>query len=61
MNAEPFAHFPLTAHRAPDPAPIEEPASEPFDTPHPHHQPGHTHTPQGDEEPVPDHKPSLFA
>lgn len=52
---------PVTAHRAPDPAPIEEPVNEPFDSPHPHHQPGHIHNPQRDDEPVPDPKPSLFA
>ena len=46
---------PIHAHRAPDPAPIEEPMPEPFDTPHPHHQP--VHLPH-DEEPVPDPKPS---
>ena len=43
-------------HRAPDPAPIEEPLPEPFDNPHPHHPPVHH---PNDEEPVPDHKPSL--
>ena len=51
--------LPVEAHRAPDPAPIEEPAPEPFDAPHPHHQPGHPHTPQN-EDPVPDHKPSVL-
>lgn len=61
MNAAPFANCPMKAHRAPDPAPIEEPAPDPFDTPHPHHQPGHPHLPQGEEEPVPDPKPSLFS
>jgi len=65
MNAELFANvparFPVQAHRAPDPAPIEEPAPDPFDTPHPHHQPGHPHLPQGEEEPVPDPKPSLLS
>ena len=55
------AKFPLRAHRAPDPAPIEEPMPEPFDAPHPHHQPGHPHLPQGDEDPVPDPKPSIGA
>ncbi|EKU84517.1 hypothetical protein ABIB42_004390 [Massilia sp. UYP32] len=48
-------YAPIHAHRAPDPAPIEEPMPEPFDTPHPHHQP--VHLPH-DEEPVPDPKPS---
>jgi len=51
------ARAPLHAHRAPDPAPAEDPMPEPFDTPHPHHQPVHL---PGDEEPVPDPKPSLF-
>jgi hypothetical protein len=48
---------PIEAHRAPDPAPAEEPAPEPSDLPHPHHPP--VHTPQ-EEEPVPDHNPSIF-
>jgi len=48
-------HPAIYAHRAPDPAPAEDPMPEPFDAPHPHHQPGHL--PQ-DEEPVPDPKPS---
>lgn len=60
MNAALHANLPLTAHRAPDPAPIEEPGQEPFDTPQPHHPPGHGHTPFN-EEPVPDPKPSVFA
>jgi hypothetical protein len=45
----------IHAHRAPDPAPIEEPSPEPFPNPHPHHPP--VPTPQQD--PVPDHNPSL--
>ena len=49
---------PVQAHRAPDPVPIEEPAPEPFEAPHPHHQPGH-HTP-ANEDPVPDPKPSVL-
>lgn len=49
---------PLRAHRAPDPAPAEDPMPEPFDTPHPHHQP--VHLPQ-DDEPVPDPRPSVSA
>jgi hypothetical protein len=53
MNPVPFE-----AHRAPDPLPIEEPGDESFDNPHPHHPP--VHTPQSDEEPVPDPKPSIF-
>ncbi len=43
-------------HRAPDPAPVEEPMPEPFDNPHPHHPPVHH---PNDDDPVPDHKPSL--
>ena len=45
----------IHAHRAPDPAPAEEPLPEPFDTPH---QP--VHLPH-DEEPVPDPKPSMLS
>ena len=60
MNAVLHTNLPMKAHRAPDPAPIEEAAPEPFDAPHPHHQPGHGHTPR-DEDPVPDPKPSLFS
>ncbi|UOD32841.1 hypothetical protein INH39_14965 [Massilia violaceinigra] len=44
-------------HRAPDPAPVDEPSPEPFDNPHPHHPP--TRHPQ-DDDPVPDPKPSTF-
>jgi len=44
-----------SAHRAPDPAPVDDPMPEPFETPHPHHPP--VHLPH-DEEPVPDHNPS---
>jgi hypothetical protein len=50
---------PVEAHRAPDPVPVEEEPTEPFDNPHPHHPP--IHPPSGDEEPVPDHNPSTFA
>ncbi|MES2151791.1 MAG: hypothetical protein V4508_18585 [Pseudomonadota bacterium] len=46
---------PIEAHRAPDPAPVEEPDPEQLPSPHPHHPP--VHTPQG-EEPVPDPHPS---
>jgi hypothetical protein len=49
---------PINAHRAPDPVPVEEPAPEPFDNPHPHHPP--VHPPSGDDEPVPDHNPSIL-
>ena len=42
-------------HRAPDPSPVEEPLPDPFDHPHPHHPP----VPHpGQDDPVPDHKPS---
>ena len=47
---------PMHAHRAPDPAPAEEPSQEPFDNPHPHHPP--VQLPH-DDEPVPDPKPFL--
>ena len=46
----------IHAHRAPDPAPVEEPHPEPFDNPHPHHPP--VHLPH-DDDPVPDPKPSV--
>ncbi len=46
----------IEAHRAPDPAPIEDPSPEPFPSPHPHHPP--VPLPQQDD-PVPDHNPSL--
>jgi hypothetical protein len=49
--------LPYQAHRAPDPLPIEEPPPDPFDSPEPHHPP--IHTPQN-EDPVPDHNPSVF-
>jgi len=47
--------FPVRAHRAPDPAPIEEPPPDPFEPSDPHQPP--IRTPQHDE-PVPDHNPS---
>ncbi len=50
--------LPVTAHRAPDPAPAEDPQPEPFDHPHPHRPPGQT--PLADE-PPPDHNPSIAA
>ena len=53
----PAIPVPVRFHRAPDPVPSEEPMPEPFDAPHPHHTP--VHTPQN-EEPVPDHKPSVL-
>jgi len=47
---EPAGSFPIKidAHRAPDPAPVDEPVPEPPHQPHP--------VPQDD--PVPDHNPS---
>lgn len=48
---------PIEAHRAPDPVPAEEPSPEPFDNPHPHHPP--VRLPE-DEDPVPDHNPTVF-
>lgn len=44
------------AHRAPDPAPIEEPPSDPFEPADPHQPP--IRTPQNDEPPV-DPNPSV--
>ena len=49
--------FPLRAHRAPDPAPLEEPLPDPFEPAEPHQPP--IRTPQNDE-PVPDHNPSIL-
>jgi hypothetical protein len=46
----------IHAHRAPDPAPIEEPSREPFDTPDPHQPP--IRTPMNDE-PDTDPNPSI--
>lgn len=46
------------AHRAPDPAPIEEPPAEPFENADPHQPP--IRTPQNDEPPI-DPNPSAFA
>jgi len=47
----------IHAHRAPDPAPLEEPPVEPFDdTSDPHEPP--IRTPLNDEQ-VPDHNPSI--
>jgi hypothetical protein len=48
--------FPMQAHRAPDPAPIEEAPAEPFETPDPHQPP--IRTPLHDE-PVTDPNPSV--
>ena len=47
----------IEAHRAPDPAPADVPMPDPVDAPHPHHPP--VQLPQNDD-PVPDHKPSLL-
>ncbi|WP_371765108.1 hypothetical protein [Massilia sp.] len=44
------------AHRAPDPAPIEEPPSDPYEPADPHQPP--IRTPQNDEPPV-DPNPSV--
>jgi hypothetical protein len=46
----------IHAHRAPDPAPVEEPLREPFDTPDPHQPP--IRTPMNDE-PDTDPNPSI--
>lgn len=46
----------LEAHRAPDPAPIEEPPKDPFETPDPHQPP--IRTPMNDEPPT-DPNPSI--
>lgn len=54
-TAHPAPSFSIHAHRAPDPAPVDDPMPEPFDTPHPPHQPGHL---PHDDEPVPDPNPS---
>jgi hypothetical protein len=44
------------AHRAPDPAPVEEPPSDPFENADPHQPP--IRTPQNDEPPI-DPNPSI--
>lgn len=46
------------AHRAPDPAPVEEPPAEPFDNADPHQPP--IRTPLNDEPPI-DPNPSIAA
>ncbi|QJD99538.1 hypothetical protein HH212_05465 [Massilia forsythiae] len=48
--------FPLHAHRAPDPSPIEEPPADPFDPADPHQAP--IRTPFNDEPPT-DPNPSV--
>ena len=57
VNSAIPAVFPVRAHRAPDPAPFEEPPSDPFEPADPHQAP--IRTPQNDE-PVPDHNPSVL-
>jgi len=44
----------IDAHRAPDPAPVDEPLGD-SQPAHPHH---HPEPPVPQDEPVPDHKPS---
>lgn len=48
--------FPLHAHRAPDPSPIDEPPADPFDPADPHQAP--IRTPFNDEPPI-DPNPSV--
>jgi len=48
--------IPVRAHRAPDPVPVDEPPPDPFEPSDPHQPP--IRTPQNDE-PVPDHNPSI--
>lgn len=50
------AAMPVRAHRAPDPVPLEEPPADPFEPADPHQSP--IRTPQN-EDPVPDHNPSI--
>jgi hypothetical protein len=47
---------PVRAHRAPDPAPPEDPLPDPNESPHPHHPP--VQVPEN-EDPVPDHNPQI--
>lgn len=49
---------PLEAHRAPDPAPLEEPPADPFEGTDPHQPP--IRTPLNDEPPT-DPNPSISA
>jgi hypothetical protein len=51
-----MTRIPIDAHRAPDPAPAEEPPTDPFEPADPHQPP--IRTPMNDE-PVPDHNPSV--
>jgi hypothetical protein len=55
MNSAPVAAR-IDAHRAPDPVPDEEPMPDPFEDIPPHHP---VHTPMNDD-PLPDHNPSIF-
>lgn len=48
--------FPIQAHRAPDPAPVEDAPADPLETPEPHQPP--IRTPLKDE-PVHDPNPSV--
>ena len=47
---------PIHAHRAPDPAPPEDPLPDPNELPHPHHPP--VQLPEN-EDPIPDHNPQI--
>jgi hypothetical protein len=47
----------IKAHRAPDPAPVEEPPTDPFEPADPHQPP--IRTPMNDD-PVPDPNPSIM-
>jgi len=49
---------PIEAHRAPDPAPTEEPPTDPFEPADPHQPP--IRTPMNDE-PLPDPNPSILS
>jgi hypothetical protein len=49
--------LPIEAHRAPDPAPLDEPPADPFEGTDPHQPP--IRTPLNDE-PITDPNPSVF-
>jgi hypothetical protein len=51
-----MTRIPIDAHRAPDPAPADEPPADPFEPADPHQPP--IRTPMNDE-PVPDPNPSV--
>jgi hypothetical protein len=57
MTPHPIDFHRIECHRAPDPAPADQPSPEPFDNPHPHHPP--VQMPQNDD-PVPDHNPRVL-